>query len=187
MDEWSQKRDTMQHYNLTAKTYDLQYAEEQKAKIEAALEKVKLAKNSLILDVGCGTGLLFEYVAGKAETVVGLDVSRKMLQQARERSAKFGNVHLVLADADYAPFKNEVFSHLFAITLLQNMPNPGKTLTEIKRIAKKAAIIVVTGLKKKFSAECLEGLLRKLDLNIIEIIDGENLKCYVLICSKSTL
>lgn len=185
MDEWSQKLDAMQHYDLTAKTYDLQYAEEQKAKIEAALENVKVAYNSLILDVGCGTGLLFEYVAGKAETVVGLDISRGLLEQARKRAVKFGNVHLVLADADHAPFKNEVFSHLFAVTLLQNMPTPEKTLAEIKRVAKREALIIVTGLKKKFSMKAFEGLLRKLDLNIIETRgDNDALKCYVAVCVK---
>lgn len=186
MKEWNQKRGTMQHYNLTAKTYNLQYAEEQKVKIETALENVKLSKNSLILDSGCGTGLLFEYVADKAEMVVGLDVSKKILEQAGKHAVKFSNVHLVLADADHVPFKNEVFSHVFAITLLQNMPNPEKTLAEIKRVAKREAIIIVTGLKKKFSAEYLEGLLRKLDLNIIEIKDGNQvLKCYVAVCMKS--
>lgn len=186
MGEWSQKRDAMQHYDLTAKTYDLQYAEEQKVKIETALENVKFSKNSLILDVGCGTGLLFEYVADKAEMVVGLDISKKILEQAKKRSAKFDNVHLVLADADHTPFKNGIFSHIFAITLLQNMPNPEKTLTEIKRVAKIEALIIVTGLKKKFSPEYLEGLLRKLDLNIIEIKDSDQaLKCYVAVCVKS--
>ncbi|MBX5321499.1 MAG: class I SAM-dependent methyltransferase [Candidatus Bathyarchaeota archaeon] len=186
MNEWNQKFDAMQHYNLTAKTYDLQYAEEQKVKIETALKNVKLPENSLILDIGCGTGLLFEYVADKAEMVVGLDISKKILEQAGKRALKFGNVHLVLADADHAPFKNETFSHLFAITLLQNMSNPEKTLAEIKRVAKREALIIVTGLKKKFSAEYLEGLLRKLDLNIVEIKDGNQaLKCYVAVCMKS--
>ncbi|MGQ9538448.1 MAG: class I SAM-dependent methyltransferase [Candidatus Bathycorpusculaceae bacterium] len=186
MDEWSQKLDTMQHYDLTAKTYDLQYADEQKVKIETALENVKLSKNSLILDMGCGTGLLFGYVADKAEMVVGIDISQGILKKARKRSIKFDNVHLILADADHAPFKNESFSHVFAITLLQNMPNPEKTLAEIKRVVKREGFIIITGFKKKFSVGYLEVLLRKLELNIIEIKDGnEALKCYVAICSKN--
>ncbi|MEM3054081.1 MAG: methyltransferase domain-containing protein [Candidatus Bathyarchaeia archaeon] len=188
MTEWSQKRSVMRRYDLTAQIYDMRYAEEQAAKIEVALENLgslKLERQSLVLDDGCGTGLLFSYIADKAGMVVGLDISKKILDEAKRRSEKFDNVHLVLADSDYMPLKDSVFSHVFAITLIQNMPNPGKTLAEAKRVAGENAVMVVTGLKKKFPLNIFEGLLRKLNLNIIEIRDGdERIKCYVAICTK---
>lgn len=185
MSDWNQKRGIMRRYNLTAKSYDELYADEQKTKIEKALGKVKLSENGLVLDCGCGTGLLFDYVADKVKMVVGLDISRGVLAEAKKRAEKFGNVHLVLADADYAPFKECVFSHVFAVTLLQNMPSPEKTLIELGRVAGENAFLVLTGLKKKFSREFFEGLLRKLKLNIIEFVDGNTaLKCYVAVCVK---
>jgi demethylmenaquinone methyltransferase/2-methoxy-6-polyprenyl-1,4-benzoquinol methylase len=162
----------------------MRYSEEQTAKIDAALESVSVKQHSVILDVGCGTGLLFNHVAEKAETIVGLDISRKNLLQAKERSKKFDNVHLILADADNLPF-NEVFSHAFAVTLIQNMPNPAKTLKEVERVTKNDAVIVVTGLKKRFSLEDFVKLLHKTGLSTIEI-KNENLKCYVAICSTGT-
>jgi ubiquinone/menaquinone biosynthesis C-methylase UbiE len=188
MTEWNQKRSVMRCYDSTAQIYDMRYAEEQTAKIEVALEimgSLKLERNSLVLDMGCGTGLLFNYVADKAGMVVGLDISRKILAEAKRRSEKFRNVHLVLADADHAPFEDSIFSHVFAITLIQNMPNPEKTLAEARRVAVEGAVIVVTGLKKKFPLDVFEGLLRKVNLNVIEIRDGdESLKCYVAFCTK---
>ena len=39
-----------------------------------------------VLDLACGTGLLTRQLAARAETVVGLDVSEEMLQQARSRT-----------------------------------------------------------------------------------------------------
>ncbi len=182
MGHWEQKRTTMRNYDLTAHLYDMRYAEEQAAKIMAALEKVELGGQSYVLDFGCGTGLLFEYIAEKAWMVIGLDFSRKALSEAKKRSKKFGNVHLVLADADYAPFRSGVFTHVFAITLLQNMPNPWKTLNEAKRVAIKNATLVVTGLKKKFSLEEFKGILCENGLSIADIRDFDNLKCYVAIC-----
>ncbi|MEM1590130.1 MAG: methyltransferase domain-containing protein [Candidatus Bathyarchaeia archaeon] len=185
MSEWDKKRDVMQYYDLTAKSYDELYAAEQKAKIEAALGRVRIDGNSIVLDSGCGTGLLFEYVAGKTQAVVGLDVSRGVLKKAKKRAKKFGNVHLVLADADYAPFKGNIFSHIFAVTLLQNMPNPEDTLAELKRVAGEKAFLIITGLKKKFSRETFEALLSKLKLNIVEVLsEDEALKCYVAVCVK---
>lgn len=183
MSEWNKKRRIMQRYDLTARMYDRLYSDEQTAKIDAALESVDVKKHSIILDVGCGTGLLFNHVAEKAETIVGVDISRKILLQAKERSRRFANVHLIWADADNLPFSNQVFSHVFAMTLIQNMPNPIKTLKEIERVTKNDAVIVVTGLKKKFSLDGFERLLSKIGLGIIEV-KNENLKCYVAICSK---
>jgi ubiquinone/menaquinone biosynthesis C-methylase UbiE len=183
MSEWNKKLRVMRRYDLTAHIYDMRYSEEQTAKIHAALESVRVKKHSIILDAGCGTGLLLDHVAEKAETIVGLDISRKILLLAKERSRKFANVHLIWADADNLPFNAEVFSHVFAMTLIQNLPNPAKTLNEIKRTTRNDAVIVVTGLKKKFSLKGFVKLLRKTGLSKIEI-KNENLKCYVAICFK---
>jgi ubiquinone/menaquinone biosynthesis C-methylase UbiE len=183
MSKWNKKRSIMQRYDLTACIYDMQYAEEQTAKIEAALEGLKIEKRSLILDAGCGTGLLFGYVADKAETTVGLDISRKILLQAKKCAENFQNIHLILADADNMPLKENIFSHVFGITLIQNMPNPVKTLNEIRRVAKENAVIVATGMKKAFTLEGFEGLLRDARLGIISL-RYESLKCYVAVCTK---
>jgi len=183
MSEWDKKRDLMHRYDLTAHIYDMQYAEEQTTKIRAALEGLKIEKHSLVLDAGCGTGLLFGYVADKAETTVGLDISRKILLQAKKRAKNFQNIRLILADADNMPLKENIFSHVFGITLIQNMPNPAKTLNEIRRVAKDDAVIVVTGMKKAFTLEGFEGLLRDVRLEIISL-RYESLKCYVAVCTK---
>lgn len=183
MSEWDNKRDVMQRYDLTAHIYDMQHAEEQTAKIEAAMESIRIQKESLVLDVGCGTGVLFSYVADKAKAIVGLDISRAILLQAKERGKKFSNVHLILADADNMPFKEAIFSHLFAVTLIQNTPNPLKTLSEIKRVTKENGFIVITGLKKKFPIEVFKSLLQNAGLNIVAL-KNESLKCYVAVCTK---
>jgi len=177
--EWKQKRRMMRRYDVTAQMYDLRYAGEQEAKYKVALEDLSVTRNSIVLDVGCGTGLLFSHVAVEAETVVGLDVSRKLLLQARERAKNYRNVDLVQADADHLPFKNDYFTVIFAFTVLQNMPTPAETLNEIKRTAKYDAFIVVTGLKKTFSLEAFGELLQKAGLRVVSLKDDGTLKCYV--------
>jgi len=183
MSAWDKKRDIMQRYDVTAQIYDMRYAEEQTAKIEAALKHVKVKAGS-VLDVGCGTGILFSYVAGKATTTVGLDVSGKTLLRAKERAKNYANVHLMRADADHMPFKRKVFSMVFAMTLIQNTPNPGETLDEIERVAKADAAIVATGMKKIFTKKTFELLLTNAGLNI-EALEDEDLKSYVAICTKT--
>ncbi|MEM3696907.1 MAG: class I SAM-dependent methyltransferase [Candidatus Bathyarchaeia archaeon] len=183
MSEWKKKRSIMRRYDLTAQIYDMRYAEEQTAKIKAALDELKMEKFAWVLDVGCGTGILFDYIAEKAETVVGLDISKKILLYAKNRAKNFDDAHLILADADNIPIKEGTFTHVFGITVLQNMPNPTKTLEEIKRVAKENAVIVVSGLKKSFTKEEFEELLRHASLKPFSL-KSEGLKCYVAVCTK---
>jgi ubiquinone/menaquinone biosynthesis C-methylase UbiE len=180
---WKQKRRVMRRYNLTARLYDVRYAEEQEAKYRIALENLKVA--GTILDVGCGTGLLFTHVATKAGTVVGVDVSKQLLLHAKERAVKFRGVHLVQADADHLPFKNACFTVVFAFTVLQNMPKPSETLMEIKRTAKHDAFIVITGLKKTFPLEAFGELLQQAGLRVVSLKDDDDLKCYVAVSLQS--
>lgn len=173
----------MQSYDLTAHIYDMRYAEEQTEKIEAAMKSINMKQQGMVLDVGCGTGLLFNYVANKTKAIVGLDISRKILIQAKECAKKFPNAHLILADADNMPLKEKIFSYGFALTLIQNTPDPVETLNEIKRVTEANGFIVITGLKKKFSMEVFQRLLQNASLKIVAL-KSESLKCHVAVCRK---
>src|SRR4029434_5482683 len=73
----------------------------------AVLERLPLAGDELVLDVGCGTGRLTEKLLERLPHghVVGIDVSRNMLQVAHEfLRPRFGpRIQLVLADASDLP------------------------------------------------------------------------------------
>ncbi|MGB9676375.1 MAG: class I SAM-dependent methyltransferase [Candidatus Bathyarchaeales archaeon] len=183
MNEWNKKREIMRRYDLTAHLYDMRYADEQKQKIEAALEEITIKKHCLVLDVGCGTGILFNYFVEKAKSVVGLDISRKTLQEAKKRAKNLENVYLVLADADNMPFRENFFDYVFGVTVLQNMPAPAKTLMEVRRVAEGKAKIIVTGMKKAFTLEQFQQLLSAANLKAIAV-KVENLNCYVAVCVK---
>jgi len=184
MNKWRQKRSVMQRYNITAEMYNVRYAEEQEAKYKAALTNLKVAGS--VLDVGCGTGLLFNHVATQAEAIVGVDVSGKLLLQAREQAKNLGNVHLVHADADHLPVKGDCFMVVFAFTVLQNIPKPTETLRELKRATKRGGSIVVSGLKKTFSLEAFRVLLQKAGLRVVFCEDDLRLKCYVAISAQGS-
>jgi len=184
MQEWKKKRKTMHHYDHVAPFYNAQYAEEQKAKIETALRNTNLKEGALILDMGCGTGILFPYIANSAKLLLGIDTSPKILQEAKKRAKQLPNTAILRADADYTPFQNQTFDHIFAITLLQNMPNPLKTLQETKRISKPRSTIIITGLKKKFTERAFTELLKKAELKITTLETNTNLKGHVAICQN---
>lgn len=164
--------------------YDARYAEEQSVKYQAALKHLDITRPDSVLDVGCGTGLFFSHIAAEAKTVVGVDISSRLLLQAKERIRDFCNVNLIQADADYLPLIDKSFCFVFAFTVLQNLPNPLQTLKEIKRIAKLDAHIIVTGLKKVFSLEAFKVLLRNTGLQVVYLEDSA-LKCHVAVMMQN--
>jgi len=186
MAEWKKKRQTMRHYDQSAHVYDTQYSEEQEAKMKAALSSLKLRSNSFVLDAGCGTGLLFPHIAKTVKEVVGLDFSSRILQEAKKRTKQLSNTALLRADADQTPFQRQTFDAVFAVTLLQNTPNPLHTLEEIIRVSRNRAVVVATGLKKEFTQRSFTKLLRQAKLNIKKLKTNGKLKGYVAICTKNS-
>ncbi len=185
MNKWDQKRKIIRRYDLTAQLYDVRYAEEQEFKYKIALARLNLSRKSKVLDVGCGTGLLFSHVAAEAQTVVGVDISSKLLLQSKERARNFHNVHLIQADADYLPFKDNYFSVVFAFTVLQNLPEPFETLKQVKQIAERDASIVVTCLKKAFPLNAFRELLQSAGLRVVSLKEDQLLKCHVAVSVRS--
>jgi len=178
---WSKKREVMQRYDASVETYEGLYGEEQEAKYRKALENVQV--EGTVLDVGCGNGLFFPKVADRAEMVVGVDVSRMLLQKAKKQAKRYGNVHLVQVDADHLPFKDGSFKLVFSFTVLQNMPNPTAAICEFKRAAKTGGVLVVTGLKKAFGLTVFLDLFEATGLRLVSFVDDDALKCYVAVAA----
>lgn len=183
-DVWKKKRDIMRKYDATAHIYDLRYEQEQIAKYSAALESLQERELGLVLDVGCGTGLLFNHIRAASRRIIGVDISRKTLHRARERARNSSGIDVICADADFLPFRGGIFNHAFAVTLIQNSPNPVQTLKEVERVSRNDAVTVVTGLKRVFSKDGFASLLHKARLDVTVLKDEESLKCYVAICTK---
>jgi len=186
MAEWNRKRNVMHHYNQVSPVYDIQYADEQKTKIEATLENVSLNENDFVIDVGCGTGLLFPYIAERVQFLIGIDLSERLLEKAEIHKKRYPNTYVLLADADHLPFQNQTFHTTFAITLLQNIPKPSKTLQEIKRVSKNYGTIVVTGLKKGFTLEAFTTALKEAKLEVSILKRDHSVKDYIAVCHLKT-
>ncbi|MHC1590079.1 MAG: class I SAM-dependent methyltransferase [Candidatus Hecatellaceae archaeon] len=138
------KKEVENYYNTTANSYDSLHAREQQAKYAEALKKLEGGKlKGVILDAGCGTGLLFSQLRG-FENLVGVDLSGGMLNIARRRAEGKPNVHLVRCDVERLPFRSMVFDTCFLFTVAQNLPNPLEAFKEFGRVSKREAAIALT-------------------------------------------
>jgi len=169
------KRELKRRYDSTAYMYDRRYGEIQREKYEIVLANV--TRVDRILDLGCGTGMLLGPLGERARLVVGVDMSAEMLQTAKKLAT---GVPLVLADADHLPFANGSFDTIVSVTLLQNMPNPGKTLRETARVLRSNGKAIITSLKHKHSQEQLAAWATAADLEPLkvgEILGSEDVIC----------
>lgn len=183
-DLWRTKRSVIKDYDLTAESYDLRYLEEQTKKYEAVLSKINTLKQSAVLDVGCGTGILAERLADSASYVVAIDFSKALLDKAKDRCKALSNVFLICCDADYLPLKEDAFDNILAFTLLQNVPEPTKTVKELVRVAKPRSWLAISCLKKKYTKTELTDLAKVSNLRLLELLNDDHLKDYILICEK---
>lgn len=182
-----EKRGVMRYYDELAGAYDTLHGDEQDLKIELALDAVRSMDSDLVLDVGCGTGLLFDHIEESVGQIVGVDFSPGILKVAAERCRnlrKGYKVSMIRADADSLPFPEEIFDKVFAFTLLQNMPDPIMTLQETMRVARTDSMIVITGLKKFFSEERIKSVLGAAGLEVSLTRTVNQAQDLIAVCRK---
>jgi phosphatidylethanolamine/phosphatidyl-N-methylethanolamine N-methyltransferase len=97
-----------------------------------------------ILDVGVGTGLSLPVYPDFCN-VTGIDLSAQMLGKARNKAEKLGlsNVALQQMDAMNIEFPDNSFDKVFLSHVVSVVPDPSKTINEVKRVCKPGGNIVI--------------------------------------------
>lgn len=98
----------------------------------------KLPDNSVVLDVGCGTGRCTIPLARKVRRVMGIDISLGLLQKAVFKSNEAGanNITYFLADAEDLPLKEGIFSAAISFGCLHHVDDPARVILNIKKVLK---------------------------------------------------
>ncbi len=91
-----------------------------------ALELADWKKNAKILDVGCGPGFSMEVLIEKGFETVGIDLSKKMIEEAKRKK-----LNVKLADMRDIPFEDESFDGILSISALQWIERK-----DLKKVAK---------------------------------------------------
>jgi demethylmenaquinone methyltransferase/2-methoxy-6-polyprenyl-1,4-benzoquinol methylase len=96
------------------------------------------------LDLACGTGDLTLAVAGRGAKVVGLDVTRRMIELARAkvRETDSGSVWFLVGDMGAVPFKDGGFDLVTTGYGLRNVPDITTAIREIYRVLRPGGVLV---------------------------------------------
>jgi ubiquinone/menaquinone biosynthesis C-methylase UbiE len=100
----------------------------------ASLEALDLGFDDRLLDVGCGTGAASRAAASLAGSVVGIDLSPEMIQNARDLAEDLDNVTFEIADAERLPFDDDAFTALLCSNAFHHYPDPRRAVDEMTRV-----------------------------------------------------
>jgi malonyl-CoA O-methyltransferase len=139
-------------YDRSAAGYDAEFRPLQRPKYAALIGAGGgpiaglLATGARAVDLGCGTGLLAEWLAAEgiaARGLVGLDLSPGMLAVARGRGQR-----VVEGDLDRLPFRDAAFTVALAFTALAILPgSPARALAEAARVLAPGGLLAITTLR----------------------------------------
>ena len=96
-------------------------------------------------DLGCGTGNVLEAMLGKADSVIGVDGSPRMLELARRRFAEAAErVSLRIGDLSHLPLRDQEADFASLNMVLHHIPQPADVLGEIRRVLAPGGLLVLT-------------------------------------------
>ncbi len=184
----NKKKTIIEKYNSSAQFYDERYKAIQEKKYQVTLNNLSLSGKT-VLDLGCGSGMLFEYILylksnqndGKCK-FVGIDISWNMLQQFKTKMLKMSenaNVMIILSDIENLPFRNNVYDVAISLTSFQNLPNMVKGISEAIRVCLKKGVTIFSVLRKKLDKKSFVNFLKPFTQDI-KLIDHQDLEDIII-------
>ncbi|MGE4219591.1 MAG: class I SAM-dependent methyltransferase [Alphaproteobacteria bacterium] len=123
-------------YRRYATVYDRLFGAVFEPGRRSAVEKINRLEKQRILEVGVGTGLSLSHYRKDAR-VTGIDLSKEMLDKARQRVETCGLAHvesLLEMDAEAMSFADASFDVVVGMYVASVVPNPEKLLSEMRRV-----------------------------------------------------
>jgi ubiquinone/menaquinone biosynthesis C-methylase UbiE len=93
-----------------------------------------------LLDVACGGAFFLEYCRPSFAQVLGCDISRVGLIEARERC---GALALSEANGEFLPFQDQCFDVVTCLGSLEHFLQPERALSEMRRVLRTDGIIMI--------------------------------------------
>jgi len=114
------------------------------------LDASNLSRNSMILDAGCGAGIVTRELAKKGHIVIGTDYSYDMVEKAisvcntdRDLRVKFSQV-----DVESLPFKDSSFDMVVCLGVVTYLESEERALHELSRLLRPGGVLILSSLNK---------------------------------------
>ncbi len=161
------KKDIILFFDEFAPTWD-KVNERNDQVIAQILDNCKICEGTRVLDVACGTGILFpDYIERKAK-VTGVDISPEMVKKAKE---KFPQAEIICGDAESISFC-ENFDVIMIYNAFPHFNEPEKFIHNLAKALKNGGrISICHGASREEINRCHEGKPSRVSLPLPEAED----------------
>jgi SAM-dependent methyltransferase/uncharacterized protein YbaR (Trm112 family) len=138
------------HFDWFASDETMNYDQYQRSPFWRAVDAAAFARwvgrvhaAAWVLDVGCANGRSAWPFVETGATLIGCDISRRLVAQAIEQAKRRGRqstTTFIVADADRLPFATDAFDFALTYGALHHLPNPARTSRDIQRVVKVGGI-----------------------------------------------
>ena len=164
MREWGNamdKKEVIAFFDTLAGAWDdMQVRNE--AVISRILDLGGICQGADVLDIACGTGVLFpDYLGRNVKSVTGIDISSEMVNIARE---KFPQVEVICDDAQSYDFAKK-FDAVMIYNAFPHFGEPDKLFANLYvNLKENGRLTVAHGISEKELAECHSGKAKNVSL-----------------------
>ncbi len=108
--------------------------------LKSILSSVKFQKNSITLDIGCGTGSNLRVLVSAGLYPIGLDQSIYALILVKEK----GDYPLLVGDLNKLPLKTKSVGLIIAMDILEHLEDDTNGINESYRVLKEDGLLILT-------------------------------------------
>ena len=131
-----EKKDIIEFFDRCAPSWDAEMIKND-AIIGKILDNAEVCEGQHILDVACGTGVMFEYyLARGAASVTGIDISSEMTKIAQGKYADNPKVQVICGDVEEAVFERK-FDRIVVYNAFPHFSHPKRLIKRLAGLLKK--------------------------------------------------
>lgn len=152
------KKDVIAFFDRCAPEWDAEMVKDDEI-INEILDNAGVTEGKKVLDVACGTGVLFPYyMARGVESVVAIDISPKMAELAKEAAKKCGGrITVLCGDAETQQFE-EKFDCIVVYNSFPHFSNPDGLIARMAQINSSGGRLTVAhGMSREAIDRCHRG------------------------------
>ena len=160
------------------------------------LKSLNLTASKSVLEIGVGTGRIAVKVAPHCKRLVGVDISPKTIERAKENLKDYSNISFVCADFNTHPF-NETFDIIYSSLTMMHFENKQQVISKVDSLLNKGGVFCLSidknqseyidmGTRKiKIYPDTLDNIKSLLDASSITVTNiYETDNAYIIVSKK---
>ena len=136
------KQDVIEFFDRCAPSWDAEMIKSD-AIINEILDNAEVGEGMTVLDVACGTGVMFDYYLDRGvSSVVGIDISPEMAKIAAAKYAGDPRIRVVCGDVEETVFEG-LFDRIVVYNAFPHFPKPKRLIKTLAGLLKEGGRLTI--------------------------------------------